>query len=169
MSTLTKPAMKQPPAHGTPARYRGGRRKDGSEWEPCRCRVCSARHSEEYRRAKARRAGLAEPPADDIDDPEQPAAPAERGGGETERAVRADLGALGDEEAPWRRSLAAVAVALAREIDGARLTSVAPSARQLREVLAAIRPMAAEGSGDDPEEMFGDDGGDDWGEPNRGD
>lgn len=57
--------------------------------------------------------------------------------GPVERAVRGDIEALGDLDG-MRPSLAATALALARELDAGTETSTAALARELRETLAAL-------------------------------
>ena len=118
--------MSRPPqadeSHGRPRYIKG-----------CRCPICRKANTEyasRYRRRKA------DPPT------EQPApavipAVTERPPGEVEQAVRDELKA--HDGAQGTVALAAIAIALAKEIDDRAATSVAGAARQLVATLTEIR------------------------------
>jgi len=137
--------------HGTPGGYRKG----------CRCRKCtrakSAQRAEERARKRARDASAAmepdtgtaasetTPPVSVTEPPADATAEAEGGTGkepgQVEAAVIAELELHeGSRGVP---PLAAVAVALAQEIDEAAGTSVAGAARQLVATLSEIRKLSA--------------------------
>ena len=134
------------PAHGTVRRYRL-ELKDAGACEKCRAANSRAKATERAnRKARDQRSHMAivpdpqDAPTDvgtnDTADDDAPPAP-----GEMEKAVTEDLDAIvSAERVQFHRSLSALALQLAREVDGTT-SAVARSAasRQLFEVLKSLR------------------------------
>lgn len=151
MSAPKKPAAKLP-AHGTRARYRLELKAGpgGKGGKPCdRCKAANAKAvatARANRNAKIQRSKLSlvpdvvsEDTIPDTTEASDTSAPKPRN--EMETAVRADLAEIGtDEQVPFHRSLAALALRMAQEIDAAETPTARSSAsRQLFEVLKSLR------------------------------
>lgn len=134
--------MTTQPQHGTSRRYRLG----------CRCEACKAAHSRAQRLYRARRRQAGDNPLLQVvtETPAEPM-PMPAAVGDVERAVADDLAEL-DTAGPMDRTLRAMALSLAREIDQAdSKTSKAALHNQLLDVVQRLRGDSddSEPAGDD--------------------